>query len=248
MDNVNMKKNLAKYDFAGRVAVVTGGAKGIGAAIVSQLRDAGAVVAVWDKEKADEAQLGIQVDVTKVDDVDRATATTVRSVGGIDIVVNSAGFAGRDAPLNEYTDLEWRQILEVNLNGSFHVCRSIVPLLKARRWGRIVNVASLAGKEGTPNYSAYSASKAAVLAMTKSLGKELAQTGVLVNAIAPAAIETSLLAQMSPQHLQIMIDKSPMGRLGATDEVAELAKWLCSDSCSFCTGAIFDLSGGRAVY
>jgi 3-oxoacyl-[acyl-carrier protein] reductase len=168
MDNVNIKRNLAKYDFAGRVAVVTGGAKGIGAAIVSQPRDAGAVFAVWDKEKADKAQLGIQVDVTKADDVDRATATTVRSAGGIEIVVNSAVFAGPDAPLNDYTDLEWRQNLEVNLNGSFRVCRSIVPLLKAGRWGRIVNVDSLAGKEGTPNYSAYITSKAAVLALTKS--------------------------------------------------------------------------------
>jgi NAD(P)-dependent dehydrogenase (short-subunit alcohol dehydrogenase family) len=151
-------------------------------------------------------------------------------------------------PLDEYDPLEWQRVIDVNLLGTYHVSRFVVPVMRRANAGRIVNIASLAGKEGTPNASAYSTAKAGVIAMTKSLGKELAQTGILVNGIAPAAVETSLLAQMSPAHVQTMIDKSPLGRLGTTGEVAQLALWLCSDSCSFSTGAIFDLSGGRATY
>jgi 2-dehydro-3-deoxy-L-rhamnonate dehydrogenase (NAD+) len=163
-------------------------------------------------------------------------------------LVNSAGDAGATTPLDDYPPNEWKRIIDVNLLGTFNVCHATVPLLRSLGGGRIVNVSSLAGKEGTPNASAYSAAKAGVIALTKSLGKELAGSGVLVNAIAPAAVRTRLLEQMSPAHVQIMIDKCPMKRLIEPQEVAELIIWLCSDSCTFNTGAVFDLSGGRAAY
>jgi 2-dehydro-3-deoxy-L-rhamnonate dehydrogenase (NAD+) len=238
-----------RYDFAGRVAVVTGGAQGIGAAIVDALRRAGARVAIWDLNVADVAGGdGIRTDVTDPAGVDRSMRETLARFGRLDIVVNNAGYAGPTVPLEAYDPAEWHKIIDINLNGTFNVSRSAVPILKANCWGRIVNIASLAGKEGTPNASAYSAAKAGVLAMTKSLGKELAGSGVLANAIAPAAVKTPLLSQMSPEHVETMIRKSPLARLGEPEEVAELTLWLCSDSCTFSTGAIFDLSGGRATY
>jgi NAD(P)-dependent dehydrogenase (short-subunit alcohol dehydrogenase family) len=241
--------NSARYDFTGRVAVVTGGAQGIGAAIVHALRRAGARVAIWDLNIADAAGGdGIRTDVTDPTGVERSMQETLARFGRVDIVVNNAGYAGSTVPLEEYDPAEWRKIIDINLNGTFNVTRRAVPILKANRWGRIVNIASLAGKEGTPNASAYSAAKAGVLAMTKSLGKELAGSGVLANAIAPAAIKTPLLNQMSPEHVETMIRKSPLARLGEPEEVSELTLWLCSDSCTFSTGAIFDLSGGRATY
>lgn len=236
-------------DLEDRVAVVTGGAGGIGQAIVAALRRAGATVVVWDRNlPTGDADDGIAVDVTDRAALDRAVAVVRGRHGRLDILVNNAGHAGPTVPLVDYPEDEWRRILEVNLTGTFLACKAAVPALVANGWGRIVNVASLAGKEGTPNASAYSASKAGVLALTKSLGKELATTGVLVNAVAPAAVDTALLDQMTPEHVQTMIAKSPMRRLGKPEEVAELVLWLSSPACSFSTGAVFDLSGGRAVY
>lgn len=236
----------AGYDFAGAVAIVTGGLSGIGSEVAGHLRRHGARVAVFDTAAAEGDAW--RLDVTDLAAVEQATADVASRFGRIDFAVNSAGFAGPTVPLEAYDPATWRRIVEVNLVGTFNVCRAVVPHLRAAGSGRIVNIASLAGKEGTPNASAYSAAKAGVLALTKSLGKELATTGVLVNAIAPAAVNTPILAQMSAAHVQNMVDKSPMQRLGESSEVAEMVAWLCSGSCSFNTGAVFDLSGGRATY
>jgi len=238
----------ASYNFSGLVAVVTGGASGIGAQVAAQLRSSGAQVAIWDMADPKDNACAWQVDVSNLATVEQAAQEVMARFGRIDFVVNSAGFAGPTVPVDEYDPDVWRRVVEVNLMGTFNVCRAVVPHLKAAGAGRIVNIASLAGKEGTPNASAYSAAKSGVIALTKSLGKELATTGVLVNAIAPAAVRTPILDQMSPSHVQIMIDKSPMRRLGESHEVAEMVSWLCSGSCTFNTGAIFDLSGGRATY
>lgn len=251
--SMNPGDNRARYDFSGRVAVVTGGANGIGAEIVQRLRANGASVVVWDLAQAlDPASLAEgrawAVDVIDRAAIDRALQGTLARHGRIDCLVNNAGYAGPTMALDAYDPIEWQRIVDINLVGTFNVCHAVVPQLRRAGAGRIVNIASLAGKEGTPNASAYSAAKAGVLALTKSLGKELATTGVLVNAIAPAAVKTGLLAQMAVSHVQTMIDKSPMQRLGSTGEVAEMVAWLCSDSCSFNTGAVFDLSGGRATY
>ncbi|MBN3722994.1 SDR family NAD(P)-dependent oxidoreductase [Burkholderia sp. Ac-20379] len=243
---------FASYDFAGRVAVVTGATGGIGRAVLDRLAASGATAVNWDLAPGPDDATGAasqqRVDIADPASIERALAATLARHGRIDILVNNAGYAGPTAPLDGYDPAEWQRIVEINLIGTFHVCRHVVPAMRTAKAGRIVNIASLAGKEGTPNASAYSAAKAGVIAMTKSLGKELANAGVLVNGIAPAAVATPLLAQMSPSHVQTMIDKSPMRRLGTVDEVAQLALWLCSDSCSFSTGAIFDLSGGRATY
>ncbi len=246
-----MTYSRASFDFDGNVAVVTGGAQGIGAAVVQRLRADGATAVVWDLPRfAPAADDGLfhAVDVSDREAIARAAEALMTRWGRVDYLVNNAGFAGSTVALDAYDPVEWQRIVEVNLIGVFNVCRAVVPHLRRAGRGRIVNIASLAGKEGTPNASAYSASKAGVLALTKSLGKELATTGVLVNAIAPAAVRTGLLAQMSPEHVQIMIDKSPMKRLGEPAEVAEMVAWLCSGSCTFSTGAVFDLSGGRATY
>jgi 3-oxoacyl-[acyl-carrier protein] reductase len=240
---------LPHYDLSGRCAVVTGGLRGIGRAIAERLQSSGATVVVWDRDLAGVSGPGfLAVDITDLAAVEEATKGTLERFAQIDILVNNAGYAGPTGPVETYDVGAWHRVIDINLNGTFNVCRSVVPALRARGWGRIVNIASLAGKEGTPNAAAYSAAKAGMIALTKSLGKELAGTGVLVNALAPAAVNTTLLEQMSPEHVATMIAKSPLGRLGEPAEVAEIALWLCSDSCSFSTGAVFDLSGGRATY
>lgn len=239
----------ASFNFQGCAALVTGGVGGIGSAIADHLSRCGATVVVWDRVKGEDARFGYDVvDVTDGRSVDSALARVLAQYGKLDFVINNAGFSGRTLPLDEYEPAEWKDIVDVNLMGLYQVCRAVIPVMRVAQRGRIVNIASLAGKEGTANFSAYSAAKAGVIALTKSVGKELAQTGVLVNAIAPAAVRTALLDQMSPAHVATMIGKSPMGRLGESSEVAELVSWLCSGSCTFSTGAVFDLSGGRATY
>jgi 3-oxoacyl-[acyl-carrier protein] reductase len=242
------------YDFSGRTAVVTGGAQGIGAAVARRLLAAGAQVAVWDRdpsafEDASHRRLALfRTEIADADSVQDAARRTAGRFGAIEMLVNSAGIAGPNAPLWEYDVAAWRQVVDVDLTGTFLACRACVPGMVQAGWGRIVNIASIAGKEGNPNAAAYSAAKAGVLALTKSLGKELAATQIRVNAITPAAVRTAIFDQMSEQHIAFMLSKIPLGRFGAVDEIAAICMWLCSDECSFSTGAIFDVSGGRAVY
>jgi 3-oxoacyl-[acyl-carrier protein] reductase len=237
------------YEFSGRTAVVTGASKGIGRAIAERLLGAGARVWSWDLEPATGGPLQhVTVDVTDSAQISAALARISSEGGGIDILVNNAGFVGGTRPVEELDPAAWRRIVDVNLTGVFDVSRQVVPVMRRAGWGRIVNIASLAGKEGTPGLSAYSAAKAGVIALTKSLGKELADTGIRVNCVAPAAVATDILAQMDPAAVEAMIAKSPLKRLGTVDEVADLVLWLCSEACSFSTGAVFDLSGGRATY
>jgi NAD(P)-dependent dehydrogenase (short-subunit alcohol dehydrogenase family) len=232
-----------------RVAVVTGGAKGIGLAIAERLRARGARVVVWDLVAPDDpGYTYTRVDVSAAEQIDAAVAECLGRHAHLDILVNNAGIWGRSSALADYPVDEWRRVIEVDLVAVFLACRAVVPHMVRAGYGRIVNIASLAGKEGTANASAYSAAKAGVIALTKSLGKELAETGVLVNAIAPAAIRTDLLAQIAPETLAAMLARSPMKRLGTVDEAASLVAWLASEDCTFNTGAVFDLSGGRATY
>lgn len=239
----------ASFDYRGCVVVVTGGASGIGRAIAVRFAHFGAAVVVWDRVHGEDPHFQHEVvDVTDAACIEGAMGRLLDRHGRLDFLVNNAGYSGRTLPLQSYAPGEWRQIVDVNLFGVYEVTRVVLPVLRRQKHGRIVNIASLAGKEGTPNFSAYSASKAGVIALTKSVAKELAQTGVLVNAIAPAAVRTALLDQMSADHVATMVSKSPMGRLGEPEEVAEMVLWLCSGSCTFNTGAVFDLSGGRATY
>lgn len=224
-----------------RCAIVTGGASGIGAAIARRLGEAGVQVHSFDIAATGET---IEVDVTDEDACRRAVA----GVEPTDILVNSAGVAGQSAPSWKLPDGEFERVIAVNLVGTYYMCRAVIPGMVARGWGRIVNIASIAGKEGNPNASAYSASKAGVIGLTKSLAKEVADTGVLVNCVTPAVIETPMLGQVSDEHLKYMLSKIPMRRLGQPDEVAALVSWLVSDECTFSTGAVFDISGGRATY
>jgi 3-oxoacyl-[acyl-carrier protein] reductase len=238
------------YNLSGRTAVVTGGSKGIGRAIAERLKGSGARVWVWDiAPPQDLDNVGFApVDVTNADQIARAIEDVLPETGRIDILVNNAGFTGGSSSVEEFDPVQWRRVIEVNLTGVFEVSRRVVPVMRRSGWGRIVNIASLAGKEGTPNLSAYSAAKAGVIAFTKSLAKELADTSIRVNSVAPAAIKTDILEQMAPEMVEAMIAKSPMKRLGTVNEVADLVLWLCSEACSFNTGAVFDLSGGRATY
>jgi 2-dehydro-3-deoxy-L-rhamnonate dehydrogenase (NAD+) len=229
-------------DFEERTAIVTGGAQGIGAAIAKRLETSGAAVRIWDLRGSP------AVDVADPASVEAATNSAVRDFGRIDILVNNAGISGPTKPTVDYPVEDWERVLRVNLTGTFLVSRAIAPHMAAAGYGRIVNIASVAGKEGNPNAAAYSASKAGVIALTKSMGKELANTGVLVNCVTPAAARTAIFDQMTEAHIQFMLAKIPMGRFVQVDEIAALACWLASEECSFSTGAVFDISGGRATY
>ena len=234
---------MNRLDFKGRTAIVTGGLQGIGAAIAKRLESSGASVRVWDLA----AKEG-PVDVSDAAAVERATAKALAELGKIDVLVNNAGVAGLNVATAEYPVEEWERVLKVNLTSQFLCCRALAPHMVKRKYGRIVNIASIAGKEGNPNAVAYSASKAGVIALTKSLGKELAQTGVLVNCVTPAAAKTAIFDQMTEQHINYMLSKIPMNRFVTVDEIAALVCWLASEDCSFSTGAVFDISGGRATY
>ncbi|BCB21016.1 SDR family NAD(P)-dependent oxidoreductase [Bosea sp. ANAM02] len=232
-----------------RIAVVTGGAKGIGAAVADRLEKDGLVPVVWDiAAPAAAGRLHLACDVSDEASVAQAVAATEREHGPIAVLVNNAGLTGPSTTVAETSLAQWQKVQAINLTGTFLCSQAVADVMIPRGYGRIVNIASLAGKEGTPALSAYSAAKAGVIAFAKAHGKELAGTGVLVNAVAPAAIETDLLHQMSPETVATMIGKSPLKRLGTVDELAELVAWLASERCSFSTGAVFDLSGGRATY
>jgi 3-oxoacyl-[acyl-carrier protein] reductase len=248
-----------RIDLAGRVAVVTGGAQGIGRAIAERFLDSGAAVAIWDRDLALAQRVigqlesrgriaAVAVDVTALPEVENAVARTVETFGRIDILVNNAGIAGPNLKTWDYPPEAWRQVMNVNLDGPFHCCRAVVPGMMAQSYGRIVNIASIAGKEGNPNASAYSASKAAVIALTKSLGKELAAYDISVNCITPAAARTAIFDQLSQEHIDYMLAKIPRARFVEVAEVAALAAFCASQDCSFTTGAVFDISGGRATY
>jgi 2-dehydro-3-deoxy-L-rhamnonate dehydrogenase (NAD+) len=235
--------------FAGRVALVTGGSSGIGAATARRLMAEGATVASLDLDGgAPEGALALAGDVSLSADVDAAVARATAELGPIDILVCSAGITGASLSTVDVTDEEWRRVMAIDADGVFFCNRAVLPGMTERGYGRIVNVASIAGKEGNPMAAAYSAAKAAVIAMTKSIGKDVARTGVIVNCIAPAVIETPILAGLSDEHVDWMVERVPMGRMGSADEVAALACWLASEECSFSTGATYDISGGRAVY
>ena len=234
---------MNQYDMKGRHAVITGGATGLGYAIAERVLASGGSVTIWDRDEAGMAKAvaslkypglvhSVQVDVSQ----------------HVDAVVNCAGITGPNTQVWNYPVDAWQQVMDVNINGVFYCCREWAPHLKDRPAGRIVNIASVAGKDGNPNASAYSASKAAVMAITKSLGKELANSSVRVNCVTPAAVKTAIFDQMTPEHIQFMLSKIPMGRFGMPEEVAAMVTWLMTEDCSFSTGAVFDLSGGRSTY
>ncbi len=250
---------MNQYDLTGRRAVVTGGAQGFGRAIAERLLMSGARVSLWDRDAgvlpAAARELSSRgevvtslVDVVDAAAVDAAAADVARRFGGIDILVANAGIAGPTAPLWEHSPEGWREVIDVNLTGIFLCCRAVVPYMRAQGYGRIVTIASIAGKEGNPNTSGYSASKAGVIALTKSLGKELARENIAVNCVTPAAARTRILEQTTQAHIDYMLSKIPRGRLVAVEELASLVGWLVSEENSFTTAAVFDLSGGRATY
>jgi 2-dehydro-3-deoxy-L-rhamnonate dehydrogenase (NAD+) len=248
---------MNQLDFKDRHAVVTGGATGLGYAIAQRLIASGGSVTLWDRDDTAGQRaaqtLGAQtcavaVDVAQHGSVQAAVQATLKQAPRIDALINSAGITGPNTKVWEYPVQAWSDVFAVNIHGLFHCCREVVPLMRAQGWGRIVNIASVAGKDGNPNASAYSASKAAVIALTKSLGKELADTGVRVNCVTPAAVKTAIFDQMSAEHIAFMLSKIPMARFGTPQEVAAMVAWLCTDDCSFSTGAVFDLSGGRSTY
>jgi len=248
---------MNQLDFSGRHAVITGGAAGLGLGVAQRLLGSGGTVTIWDRDgeaaaRAAEAlgpgAYSLAVDVSQQPSVAKAVAATLAQAKRIDALVNSAGITGPNTKVWDYPVDAWRQVLDVNLTGLFICCREVVPVMRQHNWGRIVNIASVAGKDGNPNASAYSASKAGVIALTKSLGKELADTGVRVNCVTPAAVKTAIFDQMTSEHIAFMLSKIPMGRFGTVEEVAAMVAWLCTEDCAFSTGAVFDLSGGRSTY
>lgn len=249
---------MVTHDFSGRSAIITGGARGIGLAVAKRFADSGGSVSLWDADtaKLDEVKAAFPedrihtstVDMTDEHAVDRAAAEVEREFGRIDILVASAGVAGPNHKTWEYPVDAWRRVIDIDLNGVFLCNRAVVPYMRSKDYGRIVNIASIAGKEGNPNAAPYSAAKAGVIGLTKALGKELADTSITVNCIMPAAVRTEIFDQITQQHIDFMLSKIPMGRFGLVEEIASLVAWLFSDECSFSTGAVFDCSGGRATY
>jgi 2-dehydro-3-deoxy-L-rhamnonate dehydrogenase (NAD+) len=248
---------MNKLDFAGRNAIVTGGAQGIGLAIVQRLLDSGARVRIWDRDdkllsktvaRLGSSASGDALDVADADAVGRAAQKALDAFGRIDVLVNNAGIAGPSMPVVDYPVEEWKRVIDIDLTGPFLCCRAVVPHMTKAGYGRIVNIASVAGKEGNPNAAAYGAAKGGLITFTKSLGKELAQTGVLVNCVTPAAAQTAILEQVTPEFTKFMLSKIPMGRFVKVEEIAALACWLASADCSFSTAGVFDISGGRATY
>ena len=248
---------MNRMDFLNRRAVVTGGAAGIGLAVATRLAASGARVALWDRDERalESARAAVggdtvthALDVADSDAVERAARSADALLGGVDVLVCSAGITGPNATTWDYPVDAWRQVFDVNVHGLFYCNRAIVPIMQKTGYGRIVNIASVAGKEGNPNAPAYSASKAAVIGLTKSLGKELAKTDIRVNCVTPAAVKTAIFDQMTQQHIDFMLSKIPIGRFGSVDEIASMVCWLASEDCSFTTAAVFDASGGRATY
>jgi 3-oxoacyl-[acyl-carrier protein] reductase len=248
---------MNQLDMQGRHAVITGGATGLGYAIAQRMLASGASVTLWDRDTSALSKAcaelgsqahGVTMDVGEHASVVAAVSQTLKQSPAIDALVNCAGITGPNTKVWSYPVADWQQVMQVNLNGLFYCCREVTPHMRERNYGRIVNIASVAGKDGNPNASAYSASKAAVMALTKSLGKELADTGVRVNCVTPAAVKTAIFDQMTPEHIAFMLSKIPMGRFGTPEEVASMVSWLCTEDCSFSTGAVFDLSGGRSTY
>jgi 2-dehydro-3-deoxy-L-rhamnonate dehydrogenase (NAD+) len=248
---------MNKIDLNGRCAVVTGGAQGFGRAIAERFVASGAKVAIWDNDQAlaektakaiGAGVMAFKVDVTDLAAVEKTRNETLEAFGKIDIFVNNAGIAGVNKTVWETDFDEWRKVLRINLDGPFICCKAIAPTMIKQSYGRIVNIASIAGKEGNPNAAHYSASKAGLIALTKSLGKELAQYNIMVNAVTPAAAKTAIFDQMTQAHIDFMLSKIPKNRFVLVEELAALAAWLASEDCSFSTGAVFDISGGRATY